>query len=81
MHRSRKCINRRLPLDFGFEDVLTVCSGGIVGHRQITDAWLVAAAVHHDHKLLTWDAGIAQLFAGEAERDRHIELMRPTRRG
>ncbi|MCX6592132.1 MAG: PIN domain-containing protein [Acidobacteria bacterium] len=34
---------------------------GIVGHRQVTDAYLVALAAHHSGTLATMDWGLAQL--------------------
>lgn len=68
--------HRFLALDFGFEEVLGICSGGILGHRQITDAWLLACAVRHQAKLVTFDAGIEQLLAKPAERQKHIALLK-----
>lgn len=66
-----------LALDFGFEEVLGTCSGGILGHRQITDAWLLACAVRHRAKLATFDTGVEQLLATVAERQKHIAIVRP----
>lgn len=34
---------------------------GVIGHRQITDAYLVALAAHHGGKLATLDKGLAAL--------------------
>lgn len=34
---------------------------GIVGHRQVTDAYLVALAAHHSAALATFDQGLAAL--------------------
>ena len=62
--------HRLLPIDFGFEHVLGCCTGGLFGHRQITDAYLLACAARHNARLLTFDAGIAQLLATEPERER-----------
>jgi hypothetical protein len=67
--------HRFLALDFGFEHVMGSCTGGILGHRQITDAWLLAAAIRHRVKLLTFDTGIKQLLATDAERRRHLALL------
>lgn len=64
-----------LALDFGFADVLHACTGGILGHRQITDAWLLTAAIRSGMKLLTFDAGIAQLLANAHERTKHLTLL------
>jgi toxin-antitoxin system PIN domain toxin len=67
--------HRFLPLDFGLEQVMGSCTGGILGHRQITDAWLVAAAVRHKVRLLTLDSGIKQLLATESERQKHLTVL------
>jgi len=66
----------RLPLDFGFADVMSCCTGGVVGHRQITDAYLLTAAMRAGIKLLTFDSGLGTLLASSAERSAHIELLR-----
>lgn len=68
--------HRRLALDFDFAEVMARCTGGVVGHRQVTDAWLLTAAMRAGAKLLTFDRGIAQLLASDAERAAHIELLR-----
>ena len=67
--------HRLVALDFGFAEVLSVCTGGILGHRQITDAWLLTAAVRNGMQLVTFDTGIAQLFATPRERDKHLQLL------
>lgn len=66
--------HRFVPLDFGFEHVLATCTGGLHGHRQITDAWLLTTAIRHDMKLLTFDTGMAALLATQAERQAHIAM-------
>ncbi len=68
--------HRLLPLDFDFADVLACCTGGVVGHRQVTDAYLLTAAVRAGMKLLTFDSGLGTLLASSAERSAHIELLR-----
>jgi toxin-antitoxin system PIN domain toxin len=65
-----------LPLDFDFAEVLARCSGGVVGHRQVTDAYLLAAAIRAGMKLLTFDSGVGSLLASDAERAAHIERLR-----
>ncbi len=42
---------------------------GVIGHRQVTDAYLVALARHHGGRLATLDRGLASLH-GEA-----VELL------
>lgn len=67
--------HRLVALDFGFADVWAACTGGILGHRQITDAWLLTAAIRNGMKLLTFDAGIAQLLADTQERSKHVTVL------
>lgn len=64
--------HRLVPLDFGFDEALHFCTGGIVGHRQVTDALLLSAAIRADMKLLTFDRGIGQLLSSDAERKAHV---------
>jgi len=69
--------HRLAALDFSFADVWAACSGGILGHRQVTDAWLLTAAIRHGMKLLTFDAGIPHLLTSSQERDKHVTVLRP----
>lgn len=64
--------HRFVNLDFGFADVLAACTGGLYGHRQITDAYLLTAAIKSGMRLLTFDAGIRSLLATQAEREAHL---------
>jgi hypothetical protein len=43
-------------LDFG-----KVAMTGVIGHRQVTDAYLAALARHHRGQLATFDQGLATL--------------------
>ena len=67
--------HRLVTLDFGFADVLASCTGGILGHRQVTDAWLLTAAIRSGMKLLTFDSGIGQLLSNSQERVRHLVVL------
>ena len=67
--------HRLLAMDFGFEQVLGCCSGGLYGHRQITDAYLLATAARHSARLVTFDSGIAQLLATPTERERLLSVL------
>lgn len=64
-----------LALDFGFEQVLGSCTGGLHGHRHVTDAYLLTLAMHNKAKLLTFDGGLPQLLASPQERQKHITLL------
>lgn len=67
--------HRLVPLDFGFDETLRLCTGGIVGHRQLSDAWLLSAAIRANMKLLTFDRGIGQLLGSDAERKAHVLVL------
>lgn len=67
--------HRQLPLDFGIEAVLGCCTGGLVGHRQVTDAYLLTAAARHNARLVTFDQGIGALLATEPERERLLHVL------
>jgi uncharacterized protein len=67
--------HRFLDLPFGFAEVLETCTGGLWGHRQITDAWLLTTATYHGCKLLTFDRGIAALLKTDRERANAVTLL------
>ena len=46
----------------------------IVGSRQVTDAYLLALAVHHGGRLITFDQAIAQRVVVGAE-ERHLAIL------
>jgi len=66
--------HRFVPLDFGFDEVLRVCTGGVVGHRQVSDGYLLTAAQRAGMKLLSFDSGVRQLLATEPERARWVAV-------
>jgi toxin-antitoxin system PIN domain toxin len=74
-HNLSHPAHRFVPLDFDFAAVLACCSGGVVGHRQVTDAYLLTAAVRSGMKLLTFDSGLESLLASPAERRAHVEVL------
>lgn len=39
---------------------------GVMGHRQVTDAYLVGLARHHGERVVTLDRGLAALHGDEA---------------
>ena len=47
----------------------------LVGHRQVTDAYLVALARHHGGKVATLDRGVADLLRDPGEREACVELI------
>jgi uncharacterized protein len=47
-------------------------SVAMVGHRQVTDAYLLALARHHKGKLATFDGGVGDLMQSPKDRSRHV---------
>lgn len=70
-----------LPGHAFWPDELTLESSGpfaslsLVGHRQVTDAYLLSLVQHHDGKLATLDRGIADLIGDRRHRTRWVELI------
>jgi uncharacterized protein len=50
--------HRFLPDSLGYHNVSHT---GLLGHRQVTDAYLSALAEHHQLRLATFDTGLAAL--------------------
>lgn len=64
-----------LPLDFTLEVVHQTCTGGLQGHRQITDAYLLTLAIRNQARLVTFDGGIRSLLASPTARDQHTLVL------
>lgn len=56
--------HRFWPDDLGYADVDL---GAVVGHRQVTDAYLVGLARAHGGRLATFDRGLAAVHSDVAE--------------
>jgi toxin-antitoxin system PIN domain toxin len=71
----------QLPGHRFWRDDLPVVGAGpfgalsLVGHRQVTDAYLVALAQRHDGKVATLDRGLASVLSDADERARRVELI------
>lgn len=55
------------PDDLAWTERPGVPRDGLVGHRQVTDAYLVGLATKHGGKLATLDRRVPSLFATDAE--------------
>lgn len=55
---------------------LTLTSLALVGHRQVTDAYLIALVQHHDGKLATLDRNIADLLQDDEQRARWLTVIK-----
>lgn len=47
----------------------------IVGHRQVTDAYLLGLAIHHRGSLVTMDRGILDLVPAKLQQQRLVSLL------
>ena len=70
--------HRYVSIDFDMLQVQAACTGGLLGHRQITDAWLLTTAIRHNAKLVTFDAGIGSLLAKPSERLALLHWLKET---
>lgn len=62
------------PDDLPVNDLSSFTSNALVGHRQVTDAYLIELAKRHKGKLATLDAGLADLLP-QPERIRLIACI------
>ena len=68
--------HRYLPITSQLVEVINHCTGGVVGHRQVTDAWLITIANVYGAKLVTFDQRISTLMATELERHRDLVILK-----
>jgi hypothetical protein len=47
----------------------------LVGHRQVTDAYLLALCVAHKGRLATLDRGVPELLLDSRAREAYVELL------
>jgi toxin-antitoxin system PIN domain toxin len=56
-------------------DATVFASAAFVGHRQVSDAYLLALAQHNKGKLATFDRGIAELIQVQRQRGQSIAVL------
>lgn len=62
------------PDDLDWADTIIPASL-LVGHRQVTDAYLLGLALHRDGCLATLDAGIESLLPPTSSARQHLEIL------
>lgn len=50
------------PADVSYLEAIEPFGSQIVGHKQVSDAYLLGLAIHHKGKLVTMDRGIQELL-------------------
>ncbi len=48
----------------------------LIGHRQITDAYLLGLAIHHEGRLVTLDSGLATLLPQSSPHAKALHIVR-----
>jgi len=61
--------------DLGVTEALPQFGRRLMGHQQITDAYLVALAIHKKGRLVTFDTSIGSLLQDSATAKAHLVLL------
>ena len=56
-------------------DAASFASLSLVGHRQVTDTYLLALAQHNKGRLATFDGGVPELIKNPKERLKHVLVI------
>jgi toxin-antitoxin system PIN domain toxin len=70
--------HRFWPADIGYAQALEILGVPLVGHRQVTDAYLLALAIHYQGKLVTLDRALLSLLPSKHPHRHAIELVLPS---
>ena len=62
--------------DLPVSGLAAMSSSAFIGHRQVTDAYLIELARHHGGVLATLDTGLAELLPEKARAER-VALISP----
>ena len=74
-HNLQHPSHRFWPAAIDCADALAPCRGRLVGHRQVTDAYLLGLAIHSKGRLVTLDRGFASLLSAQSPERSRIELL------
>lgn len=61
--------------DLDFNEAVRPFAGRIVGHQQVTDAYLLGLTLHNGGRLATLDRGILDLLPSESPHRRSVEVI------
>lgn len=65
------------PDDLSLNKAVAYLKTDLSGHNQITDAYLLGIAIHHQAKLVTFDKSLSSLLpSGKRKSDWIVELSR-----
>ncbi len=76
LYRNLDHPNHRFwPDELSVRDAIAPLRGSVVGHRQITDAYLLGLTLHRKGKLATFDRAIASLLPEGVPTETAIEFL------
>jgi len=61
--------------DISFADAVAPCRDRLVGHRQVTDAYLLGMAIHKEGRLATLDKGVLALLAEDSPDRQRVDII------
>jgi uncharacterized protein len=67
--------HRFLADDVGFAALVEPLAGQLVGHRQVTDMYLLGLALRHGAKLATLDKGVTAMLPSDKTLQGAVELI------
>lgn len=62
--------------DLTYKQALSTFGGRILGHQQVTDAYLLGLAIHRKGKLVTLDHSIVGMLGADEVGRAHLDLLR-----
>jgi toxin-antitoxin system PIN domain toxin len=71
----RNRFHRYWACDISFDEAVSLFKERIVGHQQVSDAYLLGLAMHHKGRLVTLDRGSASLASSIEDGRRCVELI------
>jgi predicted nucleic acid-binding protein len=74
-HNLEDSYHRFWPDSLGLTDALKTLGAPLLGHRQVTDAYLLALAIQHGGRLATRDRALLSLLPPKHPHRRAIELV------
>lgn len=67
--------HRFWPDDLNLADRHLLPASHLLGHRQVTDAYLLGLTIQHEGKLATLDQGVAALIPDPELRQKHLTVI------
>ena len=62
--------------DLSLFEATRICEKRLTGHQQVTDAYLLSLAIHHDGILVTFDQSVSALLPSRSDYRRHLNILK-----